>query len=389
MGIIIIQTGKIAMTIFLVFLLAILASAHGYRKPFTAFNDYQAELVHRNRYFGIKAITPVVSYSTYTNYNSQNNQRNAFSLGGRNFVQGRFLPSRFSSTNPVNNLPTGDIIADTRTLSGKVRATLKTLAADQTSAVIINRIINDKDNICLKDLDEGIAGIETATKLLEGAGDDIKTLIKKVESIKSLTDPATVVRSVADILRLVEPVVNKIAPESPVICTASPDEAFGSLRSLATLVDELAYTTKLGLSVEGRRQLKDSASTISAVTTFLTQLRSTFSTFEEICTEDSEYNIKAIGAVGDLIVNLADLFGTLGGVEQGEQIRKGKEFVNKLVAQLNKIDDLGFGTTDCTRPGDFSVAASTIEDLATIIDEADISKLQKELGINLSFVFSA
>merc|ERR1719334_1326740 len=303
-------------------------------------------------------------------------------------LQVKNIGEKNANVDPANNLKTGDIILDTRTLSNKVQSALRHLAEDPASAVIVNRIINDKDNICLKDLDEGIAGIETATKLLENAGDDIKTLIKKVESIKSLTDPATVVRSVADILRLVEPVVNKIAPESPVICTASPDEAFGSLRSLAVLVDELAYTTKLGLSVEGRRQLKDSASTISAVTTFLTQLRSTFSTFEEICTEDSEYNIEAIGAVGDLIVNLADLFGTLGGVEQGEQIRKGKEFVNKLVAQLNKIDDLGFGTTDCTRPGDFSVAASTIEDLATIIDEVGISKLQKELGINLSFVFS-
>jgi len=381
------------MKIFLLSLMVILTSVRSYRKPFTAFNDHQAELVHRNRFFGIKAIKPVVSYPTYTKYNSQNNlsnqgyQRNTYNLGGRNYVQGR-LSSRFSSTNPASNLPTGDIIADTRTLSDKVQATLKNLAADPTSAVIVNRIINDKDNICLKNLDEGIAGIETATKLLENAGDDIKTLIKKVESIKSLTDPATVVRSVADILRLVEPVVNMIAPESPVICSASPDEAFGSLRSLAILVDELAYTTKLDLSVEGRRQLKDSASTISAVTTFLTQLRSTFSTFEEICTEDSKYNIEAIGAVGDLIINLADLFGTLGGVEQGEQIRRGKEFVNKIVAQLNKIESLGLGTTDCSTPGDFSIAASTMEDLATIIDEVGISKLQKELGINLSFVFS-
>merc|ERR1712098_399614 len=133
------------------------------------------------------------------------------------------------------------------------------------------------------------------------------------------------------------------------ICEATPDEAFGSLRSLSALVDELAYTDKLALSDEGRRQLKESGSSISAVTTFLTQLRSTFSTFEEICTENSEYNIKAIGAVGDLIVNLADLFGTLGGIKQGEQVRKGKDFVNKLVAQLNKIDDLGLGTTDCNR----------------------------------------
>merc|ERR1712142_334950 len=293
-----------------------------------------------------------------------------------------------ANLNPANNLKTGDIIKDTRILSNKVQLILRDLAINTTSAGIVNRIINDKDNICLKDFEEGIVGIETATQLLERAGTDVKTLIKKVESIKGLTDPATVVRAVADILRLLEPVVNKIAPESPVICEASPDEAFGSLRSLSALVDELAYTDKLALSDEGRRQLKESGSSISAVTTFLTRLRSTFSTFEEICTENSEYNIKAIGAVGDLIVNLADLFGTLGGIKQGEQFRKGKDFINKVVAQLNKIDDLGFGTTDCERPGDFSVAASTMEDLSTIIDEVGIEKLQKELGINLSFVFN-
>merc|ERR1712142_625168 len=273
-----------------------------------------------------------------------------------------------ANLNPANNPKTGDIIKDTRILSDKVQAILKDLNFNITSAGIVNRIINDRDNICLKNFDEGIAGIETATKLLEAAGNDIKTLIKKVKSIRALSDPATVVRAVADIIRLLEPVVNKIAPESPVICEATPDEAFGSLRSLSALVDELAYTDKLALSDEGRRQLKESGSSISAVTTFLTQLRSTFSTFEEICTENSEYNIKAIGAVGDLIVNLADLFGTLGGIKQGEQVRNGKDFINKVVAQLNKIDDLGFGTTDCERPGDFSIAASTMEDLATIID---------------------
>jgi len=296
--------------------------------------------------------------------------------------------SRKGNVDPANNLKTGDIIADTRTLSDKVQSTLRHLADDPTSAVVVNRIINDKDNICLKNFEEGIAEIETATQLLENAGDNINTLITKVQIFGALTDPVKVVRAVAEILRLVEPVVRRLAPESPVICEATPEEAFGSLRSLAVLVDELAYTNKLDLKVEGRRQLKDSASTILAVTTFLTQLRSTFSTFEEICTENSEYNIKAIGAVGDLIVNLADLFGTLGGVKQGEEVRKGKEFVNKVVAQLNKIGDLGIGTTDCNRPGDFSVAASTMEELATIIEDVGISKLKKELGVDLSFVFS-
>merc|ERR1712241_445247 len=298
------------------------------------------------------------------------------------------LTLKAANLDPRNNLKTGDIIADTRALSNQVQATLRQLASDPASAVIVNRIINDKDNICLGNLEDGIAGIEAATKLLERAGGDIKNLIAKVNSVGALTDPATVVRAVADILRIVEPVVKNIAPENPVICAASPDQAFGSLRSLAALVDELSYTNQLSLSLEGRRQLKDSASTISAVTTFLGQLRSTFTRFEQICTPDRQYNILAISAVGDLMVNLADMFGTLGGVKQGEQIRNGKEFVNKVVAQLNKIDNLGLGETDCSRPGDFSVAASTMEDLATIIDEVGIEQLQQQPGVDLSFVFN-
>merc|ERR1712024_32173 len=227
----------------------------------------------------------------------------------------------------------------------------------------------------------GLAGIETATKLVERAGGDIKNIIG------DLTDPATVVRAVADILQIVEPLVHNIAPHNPTICAASPDQAFGSLRSLATLVDELSYTNQLRLKEEGRRQLKDSASTISAVTTFITQLRSTFSRFEQICTPDRHYNMQAIGAVGDLMVSLADLFGTLGGVKQGEHIRNGKEYVSKVVAQLNKIDNLGLGETDCSRPGDFSVARKTLKDLASIIDDVGIEQLEEQLGVDLSFVF--
>ena len=55
---------------------------------------------------------------------------------------------------------------------------------------------------------------------------------------------------------------------------------------------------------------------------------------------------------------------------------------------MNKIDNLGLGETDCTRPGDFSVAANTMEDLATIIDEVGIEQLEKQLGVDLSFVFN-
>merc|ERR1711884_634665 len=229
-----------------------------------------------------------------------------------------------------------DIVQQTRSLADSVKSTLRSLARDPDSAVIIQKIIRDKDNVCINSLEEGIAGIETATQLVEKAGDDIKALVSKVERFTKLKDPATVVKEVAAILRILEPLVKNIAPTNPEICQATPAEAFGSLRSLAVLVDSLASSYQLNLSPEGRALLKKSGSTISAVTTFLTQLRETFSRFEEICTPDKQYNFEAISAIGDLMIHLADLAGSLGGVEIGENIRKGKDFTERILAELNK-----------------------------------------------------
>ena len=78
----------------------------------------------------------------------------------------------YTKPNARANLRTGDIIADTRALSNSVQATLRQLGADPASAVIVNRIINDKDNICVASLEDGLAGIETATRLVERARDD-------------------------------------------------------------------------------------------------------------------------------------------------------------------------------------------------------------------------
>jgi len=371
--------------------------------------------------FCLLGLVPLLAASPYsysyssisgTNYGYRNptnyGYRNPTNFGYRNPTNfGYRNPTNYRYGNPTNygyryptKYPTNtfrmrvqgqglstDIIAQTRSLADSVKSTLRSLAADPDSSIIINKIIRDKDNVCLNSLEEGLAGIETATQLVEDAGDDIKSLISKVERFTKLKDPATVVKEVAAILRILEPLVKNIAPSNPEICQATPAEAFGSLRSLAVLVDSLASTHQLNLSNEGRNLLKKSGSTIYAVTTFLTQLRETFSRFEEICTPDKEYNFEAISAIGDLMIHLADLAGSLGGVETGENIRKGKVFTERILAQLNKIDNLDLGMLDCSRPGDFSVASQTLEELADIIEEIGVESLQKQLGVNLDFVF--
>merc|ERR1712130_860128 len=191
--------------------------------------------------------------------------------------------ARSFSFQPRLNIGGGDIIAQTRTLSNGVQATLRQLAADPASAVIVNRIINDKDNICLSSLEEGIAGIETATQLVEAAGGDIKALISKVQAFQTLSNPPTIVREVGNILRILGPLVNNIAPKNPIICQA---------------------------------------------------------------------------------------------------------FVQKVVNELNKIGDLGVGELNCNRPGDFTLAADTMDEVATLIEEVGLDNLQQQLGVDFSFILN-
>merc|ERR1719397_1770726 len=293
---------------------------------------------------------------------------------------------------PAINSYTTDIIKQTRTLSNSVQQTLRNLAANPASAVIVDRIIGDKDNVCLNSLEEGLNYIETATGLVENAGNDIKLLIKKVNSMKKLRDPAEVVGEVAAVLRILEPLVNKIAPSNPEACQASPEQGFGSLRSLAVVVADLAEDPSLDnlqVSPAGREELRKSANAIYAVTSFLTQLRQTFFRFQTICTADKQYNLQSISAIGDLINHLADLFGSLGGIKIGESTRKGKRFVEKVVGELAKIGPMDLGTLDCSRPGDFSLAAHTMDDISKLIKDVGVNNLQQQLGINLGFVFNA
>merc|ERR1711872_379722 len=152
----------------------------------------------------------------------------------------------------------------------------------------------------------------------------------------------------------------------------------------ASFVNELSFTNQLPLSFGGRNQLQSSAATISAWKTFLTQLGSGFRRFSKACA-GGKYNIESLRSIGDIITNSATAFETIGGLQKGVNISKGREYVNKVVAQLNKIENLGIGSFECTSSGDFSVAARTLEDLATLIDDVGINNLSNQLGVVLSF----
>ena len=178
---------------------------------------------------------------------------------------------------------------------------------------------------------QAIAAIEEGTGLVERSSGDIKALISRANNFQRITEPAAAVREASAILKILAPLVRSIAPTNVAVCQATPDQAFGSLRSLAVMLEEVAESQSIQMSAPVRAELRQSASIVSAVTTFITQLRSTFYRFQNICTSDKQYNMESLTAIGDLMVHLADLSASLGGARTGESIRRGKLFTERLV----------------------------------------------------------
>ena len=159
-----------------------------------------------------------------------------------------------------------DFIAETRAYMADILPTLREVAADPIYLAAANSIIRkNMADICVADLQEGIAGIETASRLLESVEGDINALLAQVNTFKSYTDPATIIRESGSLLRTLKPFVDNIA-NIPFACSidsfsaATTGEAETSPdfpgSSLARLEAQLEKNDFIELTEEGREQLQ-------------------------------------------------------------------------------------------------------------------------------------
>merc|ERR1712079_376485 len=119
---------------------------------------------------------------------------------------------------------------------------------------------------------------------------------------------------------------------------------------------------------------------ISTLSTFREDLQPVVEGFKNICNADKSYNLNSIKALGDLMVKLSDQFGE---VNSG----RGRQYVDNVVATLTKVGDLGFDLV-CRRPDSLNSAARSLDELADLLDDIGIEKLEEDLGIDLSFGLS-
>jgi len=209
-------------------------------------------------------------------------------------------------------------------------STLRELENEPQAARTIEKLFSDKNSVCLRSLDEAIEAINQGTRLVEAAEGDIRTLNSRVETLMELRDEAEVVREVASILRALQPLLTKIAPNNPTskICGASTDSTLDYLRSLAVLFHQLSEDTQ---DHQERTKLSQAATTVSAVTAFLGQLRLQVREFQSLCQPDRESTQASIRALGNIIASLADMTAVVGNHRAAEDIRKGNLVTEKIM----------------------------------------------------------
>lgn len=259
---------------------------------------------------------------------------------------------------------------------------LRDLDTNPRATRTINRVFNANSN-CLSNMDEAIQAIQEGTRLAEAAERDLENLNSRVKNLLKLTDEAQVVREVASILRALEPLLTKISPANPSskICSASPDRTEAYINSLAGIMKELSEDFQI--NSQDREIFVEAASILSATNSFIRQLRTQTREFQNFCFPDKESATRGIRAMGEIISGLADLTATLGDVKAAEETRRGSRMTEKIVDQIQKMNDLETDI-DCSVT-DLNSAADTMEDLADIIEEVGINRLRNQLGIDLSF----
>jgi len=285
----------------------------------------------------------------------------------------------------VRTANSGDIIEQTKAQTQSLVATIKELNKNPVASKYIQRVLGASS--CLDNLEDAISAIEQGSNLVENAGEDIIKLIATARGLVNKKDIPVLVRDAAEILRQLEVLIPKLAPATPEVCKAGSQESFDALRGVAALLNDVSKDNQIRLTYETREELIRSAKVIIGVTAFLEQLGESFRDFDKSCTADRDYNIRAIATIGDTLDNLADLFGVLGGFEDAEKIRDQANFTRRVAKAINneKLKELDLGTLNCETAGNFQIAATTLEDIATIIEEVGIDELSAQLGIVLIF----
>jgi len=290
-----------------------------------------------------------------------------------------FIPSPAT----YQTLRTSSNIAQvTRQQTDALKVTLSQLSANPTASKYIEEIFSA--GTCVKSLEEAITAIETGAVLIENSEPELTKLSASLNGISATTDISAATRASAGILLQMETLLPKLTPKYTT-CGSTSEATYESLTSVGEVLALVSSDASIYLSPVTRQELLRSKQIVDSVTSLMKQLKTTFRDLNLGCSSDKGYNLRALSSLAGMLDQLAQLFASLGAGAQANTIRQNTLFTQKIAAAIQSTDSSKLGNVECNRPGDFSVVAQTLEDIADLIDEVGIDSLKSQLGLSELF----
>jgi len=386
---------KVAMAIAFLSLMVILASVEAGRKPFTAFNKYQVDLVHGSGYAGSRysrqTFQPVVqrsfSYPKYAQYTPASAASTRFQplsqdfinnfglqdTGRRNFVRGQEPSNRFTS---------GNIVQNAKAQAEETIRILKAFEGSSIAAEYIEPTFATSD--CLTNLEDVTKLIQAGTDLIVDNGPELIYLEALVQSLKGETDVVKLTKATAKMLRALDGLGPALAAGASDLCISSPEASIKGFQDLADVLEELSKNNDINMPQRSRELLKISAEIMDQTAEFLETQNNALETFRTQCESGNDSQIAIYDSTREILDSLAKLYEVMGFEDRSVDLKKQSDFIKKFGDSYSELDRLGIDI-DCSLVGDYKSLAQILEDLVVIIESVGLEKLSEELGINFDF----
>jgi len=306
-----------------------------------------------------------------------------------NYIPTQAIQNPYKTINYIPSSPTfktlrtsSNIAQVTRQQTDNLKVTLIQISANPTASRYMQKTFSA--GTCVKSLEEAITAIETGAVLIENAEPELTKLSASLNEISDTTDIAAVTRASAGILLQMETLLPKLTPKYTT-CGSTSDATYEALTSVGEVLASVSSDASIYLSPVTRQELLRSKQIVDSVTLLMKQLKTTFRDLNSACTSDKGYNLRALSSLAGMLDQLSQLFASLGAGEQAKTIRQNTVFTQKIAAAIQSMDSSDLGNVECNRPGDFSVVAQTLEDIADLIDEVGIDSLKGQLGLSELF----
>ena len=297
-----------------------------------------------------------------------------------------FIVPRYGAVFPSASLrlvpASGSLVAETRRQAEIVKATLRALPLDATTAGLVNNVLAGSQ--CLNSVDEAIAAIDAGVSAIVVSESDIELLSSQVRSLQGQKKASGLMLSAADVVETLGSVLPKLSAPATQgeICGTGTEATFQELWELARIISNAATLPGAQFS---SHELSKTGSTLYAVVGFLKDVSQTYAGLSNTCATDPTRGKSSALALGSTLEDLADLLGVLGSYTEAEKTRQGAEQVKAALEAFESLDGLDLWETDCGS-ANLEGAAANMRQLAGVLEDQGLLQISQELGIDLDLL---